>query len=144
MNWRWNSRKNTITGAIMIRVAAAISSSSCVRPPLNRSRPVASVRLSVARQVQQRQQERVPGRHEREDRERRGARQRERDHDPAEDADLVAAVDPGGVGELARDVEEERPHQEDAERQAPCRRRRRSTGRITAIGVFSRPKSRRS
>ena len=69
-------------------------------------------------EVDERVEQVVPGPHEREDRQRRERRLGERQVDPAEDLPRVGAVDPGGVGELARDGQEELAQQERPERAA--------------------------
>ena len=59
----------------------------------------------------------VPGPQELEDRERRDGRQADRQHDPAEHAELAGAVHAGRLQQLGGDAHEEVPQQEDAERQ---------------------------
>jgi hypothetical protein len=51
-NWRWKIRKTTITGTTMMRLPAAMSSYSAVRPLAKMYKPVASGLLSLAGQEQ--------------------------------------------------------------------------------------------
>jgi hypothetical protein len=60
-------------------------------------------------QVDERREQVVPGPHELEDRQRRDRREGQRQVDAAEDLPRVRAVDPGGIGELGRDRQEELP-----------------------------------
>ena len=63
-------------------------------------------------------EQRVPALEEHEHRQHRDAGPRERQHDAAEHVELGCPVDLRGLAKLDREIEEERPHQEDPQRQA--------------------------
>ena len=79
--------------------------------------PSGSVHVRLVGQDDQWQQEGVPARDDGEDRDGRQRRPGQRQQDPPEEAERPAAVDRRGVLELDRDAPEERPQDDDRQRQ---------------------------
>ena len=113
---RWPNRKARKIG---IKVTIDIAN---IAPQLlpsvasrNERSATGTVYLSGVREVDQRDEEVAPGPDEGEDR--RGGKRRahQREHHPAEDPPVPAAVDPSGLVQFAGDAADELDHQEDEE-----------------------------
>ena len=115
MNLRW-AKKYSITRGAAMTTAAAIDSGQSVLCADWKACTASESGVQVGRlEVDQRVEEVAPLVDEREQRDRDERRLGQRQDDPPQDAQVVGAVDAGGVGQLGRDAQEELAQQEDEE-----------------------------